>query len=67
MRVLENNEKNTLDFEELDAGDCFRYAGELHIKSDFEQDSVCLNNGIAYDKMCGKQVTPVNAQVQIID
>lgn len=67
MRVKENNEKNTVDFEKLEPGDCFRYGGKLHIKSDYEQDSVCLTDGAAHDQMCGNQVTPVNAEVQIID
>jgi len=42
MKVLENNEKNTIDFAELDPGDCFRYCGKLYVKSAFEQDAVGL-------------------------
>ena len=67
MRVRENNEKNTVDFTTLDTGDCFRYQGDLLIKTNGNQNAVCLGDGGEYDKMCGEQVTPVNAEVQIID
>lgn len=67
MKILENNEKNTVDFAELDPGDCFRWEGGLYIKSDYEQDAVGLGNGHPLAEMCGEQVTPVNAEIQIID
>ena len=67
MRVKENNKKNTVDYADLAAGDCFRYKGDLLIKADYEQDAVCLTDGVAYNGMCGKIVIPVNAEVQIID
>ncbi len=67
MRVLENNEKNTVDFAKLEPGDCFRWNGELYIKSDCAQEAVCLNSGYHLEDMCGEPVIPVNAEVQIID
>ena len=68
MKVLENNEKNTVDFAELEPGDCFRDEdGDLLIKTDCEQDAVQLSNGIVYGGLCGDMVTPVNAEVQIIN
>ncbi len=67
MRVRENNEKNKVDFADLGEGDCFRYCGELWIKTDYEQDGVCLVDGNVHEDMCGDMVTPVNAEVQIID
>lgn len=67
MKILENNEKNTVDFAELDPGDCFRYCGRLYVKSAFDQDAIGLVNGEVMAEMCGSQVQPVNAEVQIID
>ena len=67
MRVLENNKKNVVDFAELDAGDCFRWEGELYIKSQFNQDAIGLKDGWAVEDMCGEMVQPVSAEVQIID
>ena len=67
MRVKENNEKNTVEYATLDKGDCFRYQGDLLIKTDGSQNAVCLSDGSEYYIMCGEQVTPVNAEVQIID
>ena len=67
MRVKENNEKNVVDFGELDKGDCFKWEGNLYIKSACDQEAVGLNDGFALADMCGEMVTPVNAEVQVID
>lgn len=67
MRILENNEKNTVDFAELDPGDCFRYEGMVCIKIQIDQDAIVLSNGEVWSGMCGNMVTPVNAEVQVID
>lgn len=67
MKVLKNNEKNLVDFTDLGAGDCFRYMGKLWIKTDYEQDGVCLTDGLVHTEMCGDMVIPVNAEVHIID
>lgn len=68
MRILEGNKKKTVDFEELKSGDCFRDAeGDLMMKIDIDQDAVELSNGVVYGGLCGDQVTPVNAEVHIID
>ena len=64
MNVIENN-KNIVDFAELEPGDCFRWEGSLLIKTDYKQDAVDLKNGSVYVDMCGDQVTPVNAEVKI--
>ena len=64
MRI---NEKNTVDYGDLNAGDCFKAWGKLYIKSAFEQGATALKDGEARCNMCGIQVTPVNAEVQIID
>jgi len=67
MKVIENNEENTVDFEELEPGDCFRWKSNLLIKTDCEQDAVDLEDGSTYSDMCKEQVTPVNTEVRIID
>lgn len=67
MRVIENNEKNTVNFTKLKSGDCFRWRGNLYVKSECDQEAVGLTDGDALENMCGDQVTPVNAEVQIID
>lgn len=67
MKVLENNEKNTVDFAELKPGDCFWWKGHLFIKSNFAQHAVEFSDGRTIMCMCGVIVTPVNAVVQIID
>jgi hypothetical protein len=72
MRVIENNEKNTVDFADLEPGDCFRHTtknhvSQLYIKSQCGQEAVGLSDGFALCDMCGDMVTPVNAEVQIID
>lgn len=67
MKVLENNEKNLVDFADLNAGDCFRYRGQVYVKSQCNQEAVGLSDGDAQEEMCGNMVTPVNAEVHIID
>ena len=67
MKVLENNEKNTVDYAELEPGDCFRHRDKLWMKVDYDQDGVCLEDGELRCEFCGDMVTPVNAEVQIID
>lgn len=67
MRIKENNEENTVDFAELESGECFRYQRDLWVKTDYEQDAVCLQDGNVRADMCGEQITPINAEVQIID
>lgn len=67
MKVVENNTENTVDFSELGAGDCFRWHGDLYVKSEFEQDAVGLADGYAISDMCGDAVIPINAEIHIID
>lgn len=67
MRVRENNEKNTVDFGELKPGDCFRFEGDLCVKSTHQQNATGLESGDHFYDMCGILVTPVNAEVHIID
>jgi hypothetical protein len=67
MRVKENNKENKVDFATLESGDCFRYCGELLIKTDGNQCATSLEDGGEWDEMCGEMVTLVNAEVQIID
>jgi len=67
MRILENKEKNLVDFTDLSVGDCFRYDGQLYIKSDCDQEAVGLVDGNALSELCNTRVTPVNAEVHIID
>lgn len=67
MRVRENNEGNTVDFADLEPGDCFRHRGKLWIKANYEQDAICLQDGEMRTEFCGDMVTPVNAEVQITD
>lgn len=65
MKVKNKIEKN-VNFVDLDAGDCFRWKGGLYIKTDWEQ-AVYLNDGMIITNTCGNMVTPVNAEVQIVD
>ncbi len=67
MRVLENNEKNVVDFSDLDIGDAFRHEGRIFVKTDWEQDAVRIDDGVVYEQMCREKVIPVNAEVQVID
>ena len=67
MKVRENNEKSKVDFTNLKPGDCFRAWGSLYVKSRKDQDATNLKNGEARVNMCGIYITPVNAEVQIID
>jgi len=67
MRVIKGTEKSTVDFVTLKPGDCFEKWGELYIKSQAEQQATGLENGEARVNMCGVYVTPVNAEVQIIN
>lgn len=67
MRVKENNERNLVSFSKLKQGDCFRWSNSILIKTDVEQDAVDLADGVVYSNMCDDMVTPINAEVQIID
>lgn len=67
MKVRDKAEQEKVDYTGLRPGDCFRYDGETCIKTRFEQDAVVLNTGEVWSDMCGNMVTPVNAEVQIID
>lgn len=67
MKVRKQNEKRTVDFAILNPGDCFMAWDRLYVKSQSEQQATGLENGDARVCMCGIQVTPVNAEIQIID
>jgi len=67
MKVIGNNEKNTVDFADLKPGDCFRWDSDIYVKSAYGQDAICLDDGFMIQEMCGEQVTPVDAEVRIID
>lgn len=68
MRIKDKVEKDKVDFAELESGDCFRDCdGELMIKTDWEQDAVSLEDGQVFSNWCGRAVTPVNAEVHIIN
>lgn len=68
MKIIEKSKKGTVDFSTLKVGDCFKDDdGDLMMKLDEKQKAVGLSNGYVYDDMCSDAVTPVNAEVQIID
>ena len=68
MEINENVEQNTVDFEMLNPGDCFKDEdGDVMIKIDWEQNAVLLRNGVVFSSQCGKMVTPINAEVRIIN
>lgn len=67
MKINESKSNETVDFESLDEGQCFRWQNRLMIKTDIGQDGVCLDNGEILCDMCDDVVTPVNAEVHIID
>ncbi len=68
MKVKDKVQKDKVDFADLAEGDCFKDDdGDICIKTDWEQDSVDLVTGAVYAGQCGHKVTPVNAEVRIID
>ena len=68
MKVIEKKENNKVDFADLNVGDCFKDDdGDIMIKTDWEQEAVHLATGIVYINQCERMITPVNAEVQIID
>lgn len=67
MKIVNSKDDGTVDFETLDEGDCFKWDGRLMIKTDVSQDAVCLDNGEILGEMCGDMVTPINAEIRIID
>ena len=67
MKVRKQNEKKTVDFRNLKPGDCFEAWDRLYVKSTVGQQATGLEDGDGRVNMCGIQVTPVNAEVQIID
>lgn len=65
MRV---KDKDKVDFAELKTGDCFiNYDGSLMFKTNYKQSAVDLRDGCLYSGLCGGQVTPVNAEVHIVN
>ena len=67
MKIRTKNEGVIVDFGSLQPGTCFRAWGKLYIKSRKDQDATGLTDGEARVNMCGVQVIPINAEVQIID
>lgn len=69
MRI--NADKGMVNYEEIKAGECFRYCGKLHIKGDYathltgELISIDLETGIAYNYSSVTQVLPVDAHVVV--
>lgn len=68
MEINENVKQNVVDFETLNPGDCFKdKEGDIMIKTDWEQDAVMLRDGVVFSDQCGQMVTPIDAEVQIIN
>lgn len=67
MKVRSSSEKQKVDFATLKPGDCFMAWDKLYVKSQSKQQATGLENGDARVCMCGIYVTPVNAEIQIID
>ena len=67
MKVIENSKENTVDFAKLKPGDCFKWENSLLIKTDYKQDAVDLETGAVYENICGEEITPINAEVRIIN
>lgn len=67
MKVIRSNERKEVDFSSLKPGDCFEKWDILYVKSEANQQATGLKNGEACVNMCGVYVTPVNAEVHIID
>ena len=69
MRIRKKNEESTtVDFATLEVGTVFYDSdGDLIMKTDHEQDGVDLSTGAIYTDHCGDRVTPVRAEVQILD
>jgi len=68
MRIVEKSmKKKKVDFKDLNAKDCFRWEDSVYIKINRDQCAIDLADGCMVDDMCGHGVTPVNAEVHIID
>ena len=67
MNVIKKSKKSEVDFANLKPGDCFEAWNTLYIKSCGGQQATGLKNGEARVNMCGIYVTPINAEVHIID
>ena len=65
MKILSATKR--VDFADLGPGDCFRWLGHLFIKANYKQYAVSLADGCTATDLCGEEVMPVNAEIQIID
>jgi len=66
MEIVDKTKGNTVYFEDLEPGDCFRYAGGLYVKSQCGQEATGLEDGNALCDMCEDRVEPVNAEIHIV-
>lgn len=66
MKVKETK-KHKVDFATLKPGDCFWWDNTLFVKSNYNQRATGLVGGRSLCDMCGEMVTPINAEVHIID
>jgi hypothetical protein len=67
MKIVEKIKKLKQSyFDDLDQGDCFYHCGEYYIKTD-EDNAIKLRDGEIMDGLTAEHVTPVEAEVHILD
>ncbi len=67
MKVT-NGMPESVKFEDLDEGQCFRWENSLLIKTNCGQDAVDLADGAVYSDMCKESgITPANVEARVID
>lgn len=62
MEINDQRIIKTTKYDDLEPGDTFMYQENLCMKSDYEQDAMCLVDGESFSNMCGEDVIPVNAE-----
>lgn len=62
--MTNEKDRKLVDFAKLNPGDGFLFKEKLHIKQDWEQDSLIVETGEAYDNMCGFMVEPVEVEIR---
>ena len=69
MKIVDEvTEQKPVKFEDLDTGQCFKWArsgSTVMLKTDCDQDAVDLTDGEYYSNLCDEDVYPVNAEVHI--
>ena len=67
MKIVEQIKRlKQIVFDDLNSGDCFYWDGGYYIKTD-EENAVILKTGEITDGFMAEEVTPVEAEIHILD